>query len=296
MLRGMDDAPLQTQAIADPLERAMAYVEDHAFEPLTLADLAAIAALSTYHFARQFSYRYGLTPMAFVRARRLGLAAKLLASPHPPALIELAFDTGFESQEGFTRAFKRAFGVSPGRYRKGRAAPTPSEILAMSDIASSVRLTQDPSPVQKPGFRVAGVSAVFDDATKAGIPMLWGKLIPRLPLPGQQGEATYGVGRPDSSGEGCFRYMASVAVSAEAAMPDGVEAFDVPTQTYLIFRLETDGSELHPQMQAALRQIWGDRVPKSGHKLANGPDLEVYPPGFLPDRPSRIEWWIPVAA
>jgi len=296
MLLAMDDAPLQTQATADPLERAMAHVEDHAFDPLTLSDLAALAGLSPYHFARQFSYRYGLTPMAFVRARRLGLAAKLLASPHPPALIDLAFDTGFESQEGFTRAFKRAFGVSPGRYRKGRAAPTPSEILAMSDIASAVRLTQDPAPVKKPGFRIAGVAAVFDETTKAGIPMLWGKLTPRLPLPGQLGEGAYGVGRPDSSGEGCFRYMASVAVGADAPIPDGVEAFDVPTQTYLIFRLETDGSELHPQMQAALRQIWGDRVPKSGHKLANGPDLEVYPPGFLPDRPSRIEWWIPVEA
>jgi AraC family transcriptional regulator len=297
MLQAMDDAPLQTQAIADPLERAMAYVEDHAFEPLTLADLAAIAALSPYHFARQFSYRYGLTPMAFVRARRLGLAAKLLASPRPPALIDLAFDTGFESQEGFTRAFKRAFGVSPGRYRKGRAAPTPSEILAMSDITSAVRLTQEPQPVKKPGFRVIGASAVFDESSKAGIPMLWPKLTERgLPLAGQVAGGTFGVGRPDSSGEGCFRYMASVAVSADAPIPEGLEAFEVPAQTYMVFHLETDGSELHPQMQAALRQIWGDRVPKSGLKLANGPDLEVYPPGFLPDRPSRIEWWIPVEA
>jgi AraC family transcriptional regulator len=296
MLPDMDDAPLQSASTADPLERAMAFVEDHAFDPLTLSDLAAVAGLSPYHFGRQFSYRYGLTPMAFVRARRLGLAARLLASPHPPALIDLAFDTGFESQEGFTRAFKRAFGVSPGRYRKGRAAPTPSEILAMSDIASAVRLSHDPEPVKKPGFRVAGVSAVFDETTKAGIPMLWPGLVSRLPLPGQAGEGTYGVGRPDSSGEGCFRYMACVAVSADAPIPEGLEAFDVPAQTYLVFHLETDSSDLHQQMQAALRQIWGDRVPKSGHKLANGPDLEVYPPGFLPDRPSRIEWWIPVEA
>jgi AraC family transcriptional regulator len=297
MLRAMDDAPLQTRAIADPLERAMAFVEDHAFEPLTLGDLAAVAGLSPYHFARQFSYRYGLTPMAFVRARRLGLAAKLLASPDPPALIDLAFDTGFESQEGFTRAFKRAFGVSPGRYRKGRAAPTPTEILAMSDITSAVRLTQAPAPVKKPGFRVIGASAVFDETTKSGIPMLWPKLTSRgLPLPGQVAGGTFGVGRPDHSGEGCFRYMASVAVSADAPVPDGLEAFDVPAQTYLVFHLETDGSDLHQQMQAAMRLIWGERVPKSGHKLANGPDLEVYPPGFEPGRPSRIEWWIPVEA
>ncbi len=171
ILPGMDDAaPVRTHA-ADPLERAMAHVEAHAFEPLTLAELASVAGFSPYHFARQFTARYGLTPMAFVRARRLGLAARLLASPDPPALIELAFDTGFESQEGFTRAFKRAFGVSPGRYRRGAALP--SEFAAMSQAASAARLSQDPEPVKKPALRVAGPAAVFGEDTKADIHPAW---------------------------------------------------------------------------------------------------------------------------
>ena len=43
----MDDAPLlRPSRTADPLERAMAHVENHAFEPLSLADLAAVACLS----------------------------------------------------------------------------------------------------------------------------------------------------------------------------------------------------------------------------------------------------------
>ncbi|HEY1426632.1 MAG TPA: helix-turn-helix domain-containing protein [Caulobacteraceae bacterium] len=291
----MDDAaPLGPARTADPLERAMAHVEDHAFEPLALADLAAVAGLSPYHFARQFSARYGLTPMAFVRARRLGLAARLLASPRPPALIELAFDTGFESQEAFTRAFKRAFGVSPGRYRKRRAAPTPTEVLAMSDVVSAVRLTQEPSPVRKPALRVAGPRAVFGEDNKAGIPLLWPRLIERLPLAGQLGEVTYGVGWAASGVEGCFNCMAAVAIAADAPAPEGLETKLIPEQSYLVFRLETDASDLHTQMQAAHRQIWGERAPNSGFKLADAPDLEVYPPGFQPDRPSRIEWWIPV--
>ena len=290
----MDDAPLRSSTTADPLERAMAFVEDHAFEPLTLADLAAVAALSPYHFARQFSSRYGLTPMAFVRARRLGLAAKQLASPHPPPLIDLAFDTGFESQEGFTRAFKRAFGVSPGRYRRGVALP--SEIAAMTDAASAVRLTQEPQPVRKPAMRIAGPRAVFGEDTRADIPKLWPKLVERLPLAGQQGGGTYGVGWAASGVEGCFNYMAAVAVAPDAPVPEGFEAKDIAERSYLVFRLETDASDLHTQMQAAMRQIWGERAPKSGFKLANAPDLEVYPPGFEPGRPSRIEWWIPVEA
>ena len=295
MLAGMDDAaPLSTR-IADPLERAMAFVEARAFEPLTLTDIAAVAGLSPYHFARQFNARFGLPPMAFVRARRLGLAAKALASPNPPHLVDLAFDAGFESQEGFTRAFKRAFGVSPGRYRRGAALPM--ETTIMSDAAAVARVTQEPAPVRKPGFRVAGLSQVFDESNKAGIPLLWQKLVPRLPLPGQLGEGTYGVGCPtETTVEGCFRYAAAVAIAAAAPLPDGIEAFDIPEQTYLVFRLQTDGSALHPQMQAAMREIWGQRIPSSGYKLAQGPDLEVYPPGFHDDRPAGLEWWIPVEA
>jgi AraC family transcriptional regulator len=291
----MDDAaPIRATTIADPLERAMAHVETNAFEPLTLADIAAVAGFSPYHFARQFNARYGLTPMAFVRARRLGLAARMLSGLNPPSLIDLAFDAGFESQEGFTRAFKRAFGVSPGRYRRGAALP--SEIAAMSQAATAVRLTQEPEPVIKPALRVVGPAAVFGEDNKSGIPALWPKLTDRLPLPGQLGGTTYGVGWAASGVEGCFNYMAAVAVAADAPVPDGLEVKEIPEQTYLVFRLETDVSDLHTQMQAAQREIWGGRVPKSGHKLAHGPDLEVYPPGFEPGRPSRIEWWIPVEA
>lgn len=291
----MDDADRPPHAaMTDPLERAMAHVEANAFDPLSLADLAAVAGLSSYHFARQFNARFGLAPMAFVRARRLGLAARALAGPDPPTLVELAFDTGFESQEGFTRAFKRAFGVSPGRYRRDRLTPTPREIPAMSDAVPVPRLTQEPAPVSKPAFRVAGVSAVFDESNKAGIPLLWPRLVERLPLPGQTGGGTFGVGCATGEGEGCFRYMASVEIAPDAPVPEGLEALTIPAQTYLVFHLQTDASELHPQMQAAMREIWGERAPKSGFRLANGPDLEVYPPGFEPEKPARIEWWIPV--
>lgn len=50
-------------------------------------------------------------------------------------------------------------------------------------------------------------------------------------------------------------------------------------------------------MQAAAKQIWGDLLPKSGRRLAQAPDLEVYPIDFAPDRPGlAIEWWVPVEA
>ena len=56
-----------------------------------------------------------------------------------------------------------------------------------------------------------------------------------------------------------------------------------------------DGGPLHPQMQAAVREIWAERVPASGQTLVRAPDLEVYPDGFQPDKAGAwVEWWIPV--
>ncbi|HZZ88225.1 MAG TPA: AraC family transcriptional regulator, partial [Caulobacteraceae bacterium] len=112
----MDDASALPTGRPDPLERARAFVEAPGAEPLTLAMLAAVAGLSPYHFARQFTARFGVSPMAYVRERRMDAAARRLTADKPPALVDLAFDLGFESQEGFTRAFKRAHGVTPGRY------------------------------------------------------------------------------------------------------------------------------------------------------------------------------------
>ena len=290
----MDDASGHHIDGPDPLERARSFVDTQAGESLTLPSLAAVAGLSTYHFTRQFTARFGVSPMAYVREQRMALAASRLKDDTPPALVELAFDLGFESQEGFTRAFKRAHGVSPGRYRRNTLTP-PEEIAAMSDAAIGSPLSMQPAPVLKPGLRVAGFSGLFDDATRSQIPLLWPRLIQRLPLAGQLGDdASFGVCSPAQGEDGRFNYLAGVPIAADAPAPEGMEVVDVPAQTYLVFRQDTDGSPLHPQMQAAVKEIWGERVPKSGFKLANAPDLEAYPPGFEPDRPSHVEWWIPV--
>lgn len=155
-------------------------------------------------------------------------------------------------------------------------------------------LEMDTTPRRRPAFRVAGISGKFDEDNKAGIPALWPSLVKRLPLPGQTEGGTYGVmwGAPDG-----FHYMAAAAIAEDAAVPEGLEAKDIPAQSYLVFRQVLDGSDLHAQMQTAAREIWGHRLPNSGRKLAQGPDLEVYPPDFDANRAgSWIEWWIPVEA
>jgi predicted transcriptional regulator YdeE len=48
-------------------------------------------------------------------------------------------------------------------------------------------------------------------------------------------------------------------------------------------------------MSWAAREIWGDGLPKSGHRLVQAPDLEFYPADSTPDQLGAwVEWWVPV--
>ena len=295
----MTDLAPPPELTDDPLERARLQIDAHLFEPVTLAQFARAAGLSAYHFSRQFTARFGTSPMAYVRARRLATAANRLFDVPPPSLINLAFDCGFDSQEGFTRAFKRAFGVSPGLYRRQGVRRHIEETLTMTQTLSPrANLTQAPTPVRKDALRIAGFSGRFNDADKAGIPRLWDRLIAALPVTGQVGEESYGVCVEATGGEpGDMRYMAGVALSPGASAPAGMEVIELAPQHYLVFRQTMDGGEVHPQMQRAAKEIWGERLPKSGRRLVQAPDLEFYPGDSTPDQAGAwVEWWVPVEA
>ncbi|HZC17969.1 MAG TPA: AraC family transcriptional regulator [Caulobacteraceae bacterium] len=292
----MSDLALSPASTDDPLERARRYVEAELFEPLTLTQIAGAAGLSAYHFTRQFGARFGVSPMAYVRARRLAAAAERLCASRPTPLVELAFDCGFDSQEGFTRAFKRAFGVPPGRFRRAGGQPIPMETLPVTETAIRINLTQAPAPVRKGALRIVGLSGVFDDNNKAEIPMLWERLNGLMPIPGIADFESFGVcaGGPEP---GSLRYTAGFPIVAGAPTPPGLDLVELAPRTYLVFRQVIDGGPLHPQMQAATKAIWGELAPKSGYRLAHAPDLEFYPADFTPGRAGDwVEWWLPVEA
>jgi len=279
----------------DALERARRFIEANLAEPLDAGRLAEAAGLSPYHFSRQFTARFDLSPMAYVRQRRLVQAAERLARPGPqPNLIELAFDCGFDSQEGFTRAFKRAFGAPPGEYRRGMSRHLETVLMP---VANAPALTRSPGPVAKPALRITGLAGQFNEATKAEIPQLWMRLVPHLPARGQVSHETFGVCMScPEAGETGMRYLAGVGVPADAPPTPGLEDITLPARSYLVFRLEVAAEGLHPQMQAAMKVIWGELLPASGHTLAQAPDLEYYPPDFQPNKAGWVEWWIPVEA
>lgn len=279
------------------LTRTINWIELNLDQPLTLAQIAVEAGLSPYHFSRVFSARMGRSVMAHVRGRRLMRAARRLAENPEARLVDLALDCGFESQEAFTRAFKRIFGVAPGQFRSGFAlAPIEGQypITAPADFASSV--VQLPERVKLDAFTLAGPMRRFDADTRAEIPQLWSALIGSLPLPGQLPSwATYGAVWGAEREEGSFNYMAGVSVEPGARLPSEFAELQVPAARYAVFRITLNGAALHPQIKSAMATIWGKHIPESGIRVADSPDFELYDGRFNPSQPgSVIDFHIPV--
>jgi AraC family transcriptional regulator len=100
------------------LRRVCEYIDHHLDQPLLLVDLAALAGLSEYHFARMFKQSTGLAPHQFVMRARLQLAERLLRHSTLP-LTQIALDCGFSSASHFSNRFKAAYGVAPQQMRQG---------------------------------------------------------------------------------------------------------------------------------------------------------------------------------
>jgi AraC-like DNA-binding protein len=98
------------------LARARAFLETEKFRVVRSAELEAVTGLSRYELARQFRAHHGTSPYRYLLMRRLEAARKALRAGTTP-LAELALDAGFADQAHFTRAFTKAYGLTPSRYR-----------------------------------------------------------------------------------------------------------------------------------------------------------------------------------
>lgn len=105
------------QDAAAAVQRMQDYVETHLHDPITLINLAKEAGYSPWHAARMFRETTGKAPFDYIRARRLTQAALQLRDMKP-RMADVALDFVFDSQEGFTRAFSKAFGIPPARYSR----------------------------------------------------------------------------------------------------------------------------------------------------------------------------------
>lgn len=98
---------------------AVAYMENNFQEPINLKNLADKSGLSVRHFTRVFNEYYKTTPINYLLRLRIQYACLLLRKSNCK-ISDIAYKSGFEDSNYFTRQFKKIMGFSPKDYRSNK--------------------------------------------------------------------------------------------------------------------------------------------------------------------------------
>ena len=105
----------------EAVQRMQDYIATHLEQNITMADLAEVSHYSPWHSYRIFVNLLHMTPSVYIRRLRLSKSALRLRD-EKVKIIDVAFDTGYESVDGYQRAFYKEFGCNPYEYS---VCPTP---------------------------------------------------------------------------------------------------------------------------------------------------------------------------
>ena len=122
------------------LAMVVSYIEDHAHEQIALDELAGVANVSRFHFARMFKLSTGVSPMTYVEKSRIRKAQDLIQKGHL-SLAAIGVAVGFADQSHFTRRFRLHIGCTPSSYATSFGFGR-SRHLDMSNAAVSVCLSR----------------------------------------------------------------------------------------------------------------------------------------------------------
>ena len=99
----------------EAVQRMQEYIEEHLEESISMGDLARVSLFSPWYSYRIFVRLLDMTPAAYIRRLRLARSALRLRD-EKIKILDVALDAGYESVDGYQRAFKREFGCNPYQY------------------------------------------------------------------------------------------------------------------------------------------------------------------------------------
>ena len=113
------------------VEKALDFIDEHIEDKLFLDDIAKGIGYSPFYVSRMFSQKMGISIVSYIRMRKLQFAFSSLQKSK--TILEVAYQYGFESHEGFTRSFKRFFGFSPKVIKDQKMAYTIPKYYVMKE-------------------------------------------------------------------------------------------------------------------------------------------------------------------
>jgi AraC family transcriptional regulator len=136
------------------LNRVIDYIEEHLTdEELSLEIISEYAGVSDYHFRKIFFYLSGMTLSDYIKNRKLSEASMDLL--HGEKVTDVAFKYGYQSMDGFTRAFKKWCGLLPSEVIKNGISKSFPKLSFIITVKGGINM--EFRIENKPAFNLVGV-------------------------------------------------------------------------------------------------------------------------------------------
>jgi AraC family transcriptional regulator len=269
------------------MQRVLDHIDRHLDGDLDLEAVSGVAAFSKFHFHRQFKATFGVSLHHYVQLARMKRASKQLADGQGVSVTEIAMDAGFESPDGFARAFRQRFAQSPSSFRKSPewepwlAAITPLNAARSKIMQETFTLDQvtirEVGPTRVAMFEHRGDPETFDVTRERFI--AWRKAAGLTPKTSSTFNIWYTERRPANPAD--YRMDLCVGVSADQIIEgEGVREGKIPGGRCAVLRVTGDTHNLEP---AAL-YLYRDWLPASGEEMR---DFPIYCQRFFLDTPEQ---------
>ena len=245
----------------EAVQKMQDYIAANLDKNITMADLARVSQYSPWYSYRLFVIQLNMTPAVYIRRLKLSKSALRLRD-EKVKIIDIAFDFGFESVDGYQRAFYKEFGCNPYEYSM---CPTPIYLFKPYGIKYASRKEKKEMSevksvfvqvIEKPERNVIikrGKTAkhYFEYCEEVGCDV-WGLL---CSIKSISGEPVCLWLPQEYILTGTSEYVQGVEVATDYSgkIPDGFDTIKLPRCKYLMFRSEPFAEE---NFEDAIGEVW----------------------------------------
>lgn len=249
-------------------DAVLTYIDANLGGDLSVEALSRIANFSKFHFHRQFATYVGVPVARYVQLMRLRGAGRRLASQASCTVLDAALDAGFDSPESFSRAFKRAFGMTPSAFRRGPTWQIWSATFVVPYFSRKLTMQVqivDFSETHVAALEHRGPAGLVNESVRKFID--WRKESGQSPLASCR---TFGIphNNPDTTPAEAFRFdICGEIDEAVVSNAYGVRDFVIPGGRCAVVR--HTGSTDH--VGETIYPVYRDWLPASGEELRDHP-------------------------
>ncbi|HFZ4622722.1 TPA: GyrI-like domain-containing protein [Enterococcus faecalis] len=259
------------------LNQAMDYIEEHLTEEVSFDELAKKTGISVYHFKRTFSFIAGMSLAEYIKKRRLAEANLALLAGEK--VTDVALKYGYQSIEGFSRAFRDWSGQAPSEVMKTQIQKTFPKFSFYIDIKGGQSM--DVKLIEKPAFQIVGVSQKVPlqyQGENQAIMELAQRITPQQRAemhtfddvyPHQVVNASFDFQEGRTTEDGEMTHMIGFATLQENTYED-LEQLSVPAHTWAVF---TNEGPFPQTLQETWARIFSEWLPSSGYQVVAAPEI-----------------------